>query len=74
MTEIDGALPVNTGGGLISFGHPVGATGVRQVLEVHRQMMGKCGDYQVRTAPRIGLSANIGGNDRTAVVVVQRAS
>ena len=73
-TEIDGRLPVNTGGGLISFGHPVGATGVKQVLEVHRQLTGKCGDYQVKKPLRTGLSANIGGDDRTAVVVIQRAS
>jgi acetyl-CoA acyltransferase len=71
-TEIDGRVPVNTGGGLISFGHPVGATGVKQVLEVHRQLRGKCGDYQVRKTPRVGLSANIGGDDRTAVVIVQQ--
>lgn len=73
VTEIDGRIPVNTGGGLMSFGHPVGATGVKQVLEVHRQLTGKCGAYQVRGAPAVGLSANIGGDDRTAVVVVQRA-
>lgn len=72
-TEIEGRLPVNTGGGLMSFGHPVGATGVKQVLEVHRQLTGKCGAYQVPSAPVIGLSANIGGDDRTAVIVVQRA-
>ncbi|MEZ4309710.1 MAG: hypothetical protein R3F14_16870 [Polyangiaceae bacterium] len=72
-TEIDGRLPVNTGGGLMSFGHPVGATGVKQVLEVHRQLTGKCGDYQVPRQARLGISANIGGDDRTAVVVVQRA-
>lgn len=72
VTEIGGRLPVNTGGGLMSFGHPVGATGVKQVLEVHRQLKGKCGAYQVPSAPSIGLSANIGGDDRTAVVVVQR--
>jgi acetyl-CoA acetyltransferase len=72
-TEIDGRIPVNTGGGLMSFGHPVGATGVKQVLEVHRQLLGKCGGYQVPRAPHIGLSANIGGDDRTAVVVVQKS-
>jgi len=71
-TEIEGRLPVNTGGGLISFGHPVGATGVKQVLEVHRQLSGKCGDYQINGGLRTGLSANIGGDDRTAVVVIQR--
>jgi acetyl-CoA acyltransferase len=72
VTERGGRLPVNTGGGLISFGHPVGATGVKQVLEVHRQLKGKCGDYQVARPLRTGLSANIGGDDRTAVVVIQR--
>ena len=38
---------MNTGGGLVAFGHPVGATGVKQALEVFRQMKGLCGDYQV---------------------------
>ena len=67
-TRIDGHIPVNTGGGLIGFGHPVGATGVKQAIEIHRQMKGMCGDYQMPTAPGIGLSANMGGDDRTVVV------
>ncbi len=70
VTELEGRLPVNTGGGLIGFGHPVGATGVKQALEVARQLNGECGDYQVSNNPRIGISANIGGDDRTAVVAV----
>ena len=70
-TRRDGRIPVNTGGGLIGFGHPVGATGVKQVLEVHRQMRGLCGDYQIATTPELGVSANLGGDDRTAVVMVQ---
>lgn len=69
-TAIDGALPVNTGGGLIGFGHPVGATGVKQVLEIFRQMKGLCGDYQVSSAPSLGVTANMGGDDRTSVVTV----
>lgn len=73
VTDVDGRLPVNTGGGLMSFGHPVGATGVKQILEVHRQLMGKCGAYQVARTPRVGMSANIGGDDRTAVMVVQQS-
>lgn len=68
-TEIDGKIPVNTGGGLMAFGHPVGATGVKQVLEVYRQMKGECGDYQIPTPPSIGLTANMGGDDRTSVVM-----
>ncbi len=68
-TAIEGRIPVNTGGGLLGFGHPVGATGVRQVVEIWRQLQGRCGDYQVDA--KLGLSANIGGDDRTGVVVVQ---
>ncbi|MFT5586465.1 MAG: acetyl-CoA acyltransferase [Cognaticolwellia sp.] len=68
VTEIGGALPVNTGGGLVGFGHPVGATGVKQVLELHRQMKGKCAEYQVPGTPSVGMTANMGGDDKTAVV------
>ena len=67
QTRLDGSIPVNTGGGLIAFGHPVGATGVKQVLEIYRQMKGLCGDYQLPETPSVGLTANMGGDDRTAV-------
>jgi acetyl-CoA acyltransferase len=69
-TELTGDLPVNTGGGLIGFGHPVGATGVKQILEVFRQMKGLCGNYQVANRPTLGVTANMGGDDKTAVVTV----
>lgn len=71
-TEIGGRLPVNTGGGLVGFGHPVGATGVKQVVELFRQMKGLCNAYQVPGRPRYGVAANMGGDDRTAVVSVLR--
>lgn len=71
-TAIDGPIPVNTGGGLVGFGHPVGATGVKQIVEVWRQMKGRCGDYQVPTLPSIGLTANMGGDDKTTVVGLYR--
>jgi len=67
---IEGRLPVNTGGGLVGFGHPVGATGVKQILEIYRQMKGRCGDYQVPNLPRLGITANMGGDDKTAVVTI----
>jgi len=69
-TRLDGRIPVNTGGGLMAFGHPVGATGVKQVLEVFRQQKGLCGDYQIKNRPAFGVTANVGGDDRTAVVTV----
>lgn len=72
-SAIDGDIPINTGGGLIAFGHPVGATGVKQVFEVARQMLGKCGDYQVPTPPKYGISANMGGDDRSSVVMIMRS-
>jgi acetyl-CoA acyltransferase len=71
-TDITGDIPVNTGGGLVGFGHPVGATGVKQILEVFRQMKGRCGDYQVPTVPSVGLTANMGGNDKTVVLGIYR--
>ena len=68
--EIGGKFPTNTGGGLVGFGHPVGATGVKQVLEVYRQMKGMCGEYQVPGRPAFGVAANMGGDDKTAVVSI----
>jgi acetyl-CoA acyltransferase len=70
--NIDGRVPVNTGGGLIGFGHPVGATGVKQLVEIFRQMKGLSGTYQVPGRPAVGVTANMGGDDRTAVVTVLR--
>ena len=71
-SHIDGKIPVNTGGGLVSFGHPTGATGVKQIFEVVRQMKGECGDYQVPTSPRYGITTNMGGDDRTTACTILR--
>lgn len=62
-----GKLPVNTSGGLKACGHPVSATGVKQVLELFNQIKGRCNKRQVRNA-RIGLAQNIGGTGGTAVI------
>ncbi len=71
-TTLTGRLPVNTGGGLLAFGHPVGATGVKQALEIFKQQKGLAGDYQIPKRPQWGLADNMGGDDRTAVVTVYR--
>lgn len=74
-TSLEGDIPVNTGGGLVGFGHPVGATGVKQAAEIFRQMKGLCGDYQIRSEPKTGLTVNMGGDDRTVVsLVLENAS
>jgi acetyl-CoA C-acetyltransferase len=59
VTDRDGDLPVNTSGGLKSKGHPLGASGVAQVYEVHRQVTGTAGPRQVDAD--VGLACNVGG-------------
>ncbi|PIN73352.1 acetyl-CoA acetyltransferase [Candidatus Woesearchaeota archaeon CG10_big_fil_rev_8_21_14_0_10_45_16] len=68
-TAIDGMLPINPSGGLKAKGHPVGATGVSQVVEITKQLQGRCGERQVRKA-ETGLCCNVGGSGATAVVTI----
>ncbi len=64
-----GKLPMNPSGGLIGGGHPVGATGVRMVLDASKQVAGKAGETQVEGANRVG-TLNIGGSTTTTVAFV----
>jgi acetyl-CoA C-acetyltransferase len=64
--EMGGRLPVNPSGGLIGLGHPVGATGVRMLLDGYKQVSGQAGDYQVEGAKRV-QTLNIGGSTTTTV-------
>jgi acetyl-CoA C-acetyltransferase len=68
VTARDGAKPVNTSGGLKSKGHPVGASGVAQVVEVWKQMRGEAGARQVRGDLPLALTHNVGGTGNTCVV------
>lgn len=71
-TMLGGRPVVNTSGGLKAAGHPVGATGVKQVVEIYHQLKGLGGKKQVEGA-RIGLTHNVGGSGATAVVhILQR--
>jgi acetyl-CoA C-acetyltransferase len=63
---IDGRLPISTMGGLKARGHPVGATGVYQIVEVVAQLTGQAGKNQVQGA-RIGMAQNIGGSGATVI-------
>ncbi|MGD9968801.1 MAG: acetyl-CoA acetyltransferase [Hyphomonadaceae bacterium] len=67
--SIGGKLPINPSGGLIGTGHPVGATGVRMVLDAAKQVSGRAGDYQIEGA-RTVQTLNIGGSATTAVSFV----
>jgi acetyl-CoA C-acetyltransferase len=60
----DGDIPVNVSGGLMGVGHPVGATGVRMLLDASKQVTGRAGDYQVDGAKRVG-TYNVGGSATT---------
>jgi acetyl-CoA C-acetyltransferase len=64
--EMGGRLPINPSGGLIGLGHPVGATGVRMLLDAAKQVSGTAGDYQVEGAKRM-QTLNIGGSATTTV-------
>ena len=66
-TAIGGKLPVNPSGGLKSKGHPVGATGVGQIVEVYEQLAGRSGERQVKGA-KLGLAQNMGGSGGSSVV------
>lgn len=71
--ERDGAVPVNPGGGLLGAGHPIGATGVRQCLDAWRHGRGHAGEVSLSSAPKVIVTSNLGGDDRTGVVMVHRA-
>jgi acetyl-CoA C-acetyltransferase len=66
-TALGGCIPVNTSGGLKAKGHPVGATGIAQAIEIFEQLRGEAGERQVAGA-RIGLAQNMGGSGASSVV------
>ncbi|HEC57517.1 MAG TPA: thiolase domain-containing protein [Candidatus Syntrophoarchaeum butanivorans] len=66
-TRLDGEIPINTSGGLKGCGNPLGATGVRQAIEIVWQLRGEAGKRQVDGA-EIGLTHNVGGTGGTAIV------
>jgi acetyl-CoA C-acetyltransferase/acetyl-CoA acyltransferase len=67
-----GAHPCNTGGGLIGYGHPTGATGVRMAVDLWKQLTGRAGTYQVPVAGEHAVMVSMGGNDKTVVALVVR--
>ena len=68
-TEINGTIPVNTDGGLIANGEPIGASGLRQMHELVRQLRGEAGERQVPGHPRVGL-AQVYGAPGTASATI----
>jgi acetyl-CoA acyltransferase len=78
VTELTGRIPVNPSGGLLSKGHPIGATGCAQLVEIFWQLRGECGERQVKDGKaKVGLTQNGGGMVRgeaaaMAVHILQR--
>jgi acetyl-CoA C-acetyltransferase len=67
LSSLGGRVPTNTSGGLKSKGHPVGATGIAQAIELYEQLRGEAGDRQVEDA-HLGLAQNMGGSGASSVV------
>ncbi|MFB6284770.1 MAG: thiolase domain-containing protein [Halobacteria archaeon] len=71
-TALDGELPVNPSGGLKAKGHPIGATGTAQIVELTEQIRGEAGERQVDDA-EIGVAHNLGGDSATTLVTAMEA-
>ena len=72
-TALNGDRPINTSGGLKAKGHPVGASGVAQIIEVFHQLRGEAGDRQLPNPNlEVGLAHNVGGTGGTCVVNILR--
>jgi acetyl-CoA C-acetyltransferase len=71
-TALDGDFPINPSGGLKSKGHPVGATGVAQIVESVNQLRGDAGKRQVKNA-RIAMTQNMGGSGASSIVHILEA-
>jgi acetyl-CoA acetyltransferase len=70
--EIDGALPTNTDGGLIANGEPIGASGLRQVHEIVRQLRGQAGERQVPGNPKVGYTQLYGAPGTAGVSILTK--
>jgi acetyl-CoA C-acetyltransferase len=71
-TGIDGRLPINTDGGCLANGEPIGASGLRQVVEVVEQLRGRAGDRQVPNDPKVGFTHVYGAPGVSACTVLSR--
>lgn len=69
VTAPGGTLPINMSGGLIGLGHPVGATGVRMILDCYKQVSNQAGDYQIPEAKNM-MTFNLGGSATTCASLI----
>ncbi len=75
VTALDGKIPVNTSGGLKAKGHPVGATGIGQVVEIVKQLRGEAENgRQIKGNPKVGMAQNMGGSGASAAVHIMEVA
>ena len=72
-SAFDGELPTNPSGGLCGFGHPTGATGIRQMVDLQKQLCIKA-DNQVKINNGLGMMVSMGGNDKTLSTLIVKKS
>jgi acetyl-CoA C-acetyltransferase/acetyl-CoA acyltransferase len=68
-TRREGCLPINVSGGLVGFGHPTGATGIRQLVDLQLQLTGQA-DGQIALNKHYGMLISMGGNDKTVTCCI----
>ena len=74
-TSLEGSFPINSSGGLKSKGHPVGATGIAQTVEVYKQLTGQAENgRQIPKSPKIGMTQNMGGSGGSSVVHIMEVA
>ena len=74
-TSLEGSFPLNPSGGLKSKGHPVGATGVAQVVEIYKQLTNQAENgRQIPNSPKIGMTQNMGGSGGSSVVHIMEVA
>lgn len=73
MTDVDGITPFNPSGGLIGYGHPTGATGVRQMVDLYEQLCKKAPN-QINLKKPYAMMVNMGGNDKTITCFIVKAA
>lgn len=74
LTQFDGRLPVNSSGGLKAKGHPISATGIAQIVEIHDQMLYKVDSHRQVRDPHIGLTHNVGATGGSVSINIFRRS
>ena len=70
--DINGRLPVNTDGGLMSRGHPLGATAAAQIIEIYKQLRGEEGPRQAPGNPKVGLAHCMGAGSNSVITILKR--